>query len=342
MIITATAYPVRIRTMNNKPINVAETPQKLASLTSAIALAVILTAPVANAADVSAPTPQITYRTIEIDGSKIAYREIGPHDKPAILLLHGVPSSSRMYDDLMRRLGNEYHLVAPDYPGFGNSEAPSPQDYTYTFDHLAETIIKLTDALKLDRYVLFMQDYGAPVGMRVATTRPQSVIGTIFQNGNVYEEGLGPMWEKRKAFWNNRGELQAEVVKQHQSLAVTRARHLGTDPDIEAYNPDLWMDEYAYLNRPGQDQIQSDLIFDYQNNIAAYPIWQSWLREHRPLTLVMWGKYDPAFTVAGADAFKKDLPEADIHILDAGHFAMDTKLDEVASFTRAYMARLPR
>lgn len=342
MIITATTNPVRIRTMNNKPINVTETPQKLASLTSAIALAVILTAPVANAADVSAPTPQMTYRTIEIDGSKIAYREIGAHDKPAILLLHGVPSSSRMYDDLMRRLGNEYHLVAPDYPGFGNSEAPSPQDYTYTFDHLAETIIKLTDALKLDRYVLFMQDYGAPVGMRVATTRPQSVIGTIFQNGNVYEEGLGPMWEERKAFWNNRGELQAEVVKQHQSLAVTRARHLGTDPDIEAYNPDLWMDEYAYLNRPGQDQIQSDLIFDYQNNIAAYPIWQSWLREHKPLTLVMWGKYDPAFTVAGADAFKKDLPEADIHILDAGHFAMDTKLDEVASFTRAYMARLPR
>lgn len=342
MIITSTTNLVRIRTMNNEPFKAAQTPQKLASLTSAITLAVILATPVANAADVSAPAPEMTYRTIEIDGSKIAYREIGSHDKPAILLLHGVPSSSRMYEDLMKRLGNEYHLVAPDYPGFGNSDAPSPQDYTYTFDHLAKTIIKLTDTLKLDRYVLFMQDYGAPVGMRVAMARPQSVMGTIFQNGNVYEEGLGPMWEKRKAFWNNRDDFQAEVVKQQQSLAVTRARHLGTDPNIEAYNPDLWMDEHAYLNRPGQEQIQSDLIFDYQNNIAAYPIWQSWLRAHTPSTLVMWGKYDPAFTVAGADAFKKDLPEADIHILDAGHFAMDTKLDEVASFTRAYMARLPR
>ncbi|QSY98026.1 alpha/beta hydrolase (plasmid) [Rhizobium bangladeshense] len=302
----------------------------------------MVTPALASAADTKAAAPTMAYRTVEIDGSKIAYREIGSHDKPTILLLHGVPSSSRMYDDLMKRLGNEYHLVAPDYPGFGNSDAPSPRDYAYTFDHLAETVIKLTDALKLDRYVLFMQDYGAPIGMRVAIARPQSVMGTIFQNGNVYEEGLGPMWEKRKAFWNNRSELQPEVVKQQQSLAVTRARHLGTDPNIEAYNPDLWMDEYAYLNRPGQDQIQSDLIFDYQNNIAAYPKWQRWLREHKPSTLVVWGKYDPAFTVAGAEAFKKDLPEADIHILDAGHFAMDTKLDEVASFTRAYMARLPR
>jgi len=326
--------------MNNDPMKAAETPRKLASLSGAVAFAVMVTPAVASAADIKAAAPTMAYRTVEIDGSKIAYREIGSHDKPTILLLHGVPSSSRMYDDLMKRLGNEYHLVAPDYPGFGNSDAPSPRDYAYTFDHLAEAIIKLTDTLKLDRYVLFMQDYGAPVGMRVATARPQSVIGTIFQNGNVYEEGLGPMWEKRKAFWNSRSELQAEVVKQHQSLAVTRARHLGTDPDIEAYNPDLWMDEYAYLNRPGQDQIQSDLIFDYQNNIAAYPKWQRWLREHKPSTLVVWGKYDPAFTVAGAEAFKRDLPEADIQILDAGHFAMDTKLDEVANSTRAFLVKL--
>lgn len=326
--------------MNNDAIRAAEMPRKLASFTGAIAFAAMVTPAVASAADIRAAAPTMAYRTVDIDGSKIAYREIGAHDKPTILLLHGVPSSSRMYDDLMKRLGNEYHLIAPDYPGFGNSDAPSPQDYAYTFDHLAETIIKLTDTLKLDRYVLFMQDYGAPVGMRVATARPQSVVATIFQNGNVYEEGLGPMWEKRKAFWSNRGEFQAEVVKQHQSIAVARARHLGTDPDIEAYNPDLWMDEYAYLNRPGQDQIQSDLIFDYQNNIAAYPKWQSWLREHKPSTLVVWGKYDPAFTVAGAQAFRKDLPSAEIHILDAGHFAMDTKPGEVANLTRAFLERL--
>lgn len=326
--------------MNNDRIQATEAPRRLAALTGAIALSAMVTPVIAGETDVNSGMPVMAYRTVEIDGSRIAYREIGANDKPTILLLHGVPSSSRMYDDLMKRLGNEYHLVAPDYPGFGNSDAPSPQEYSYTFDHLADTVIKLTDTLKLDHYVLFMQDYGAPVGMRVATARPESVIGTIFQNGNVYEEGLGPMWEKRKAFWNNRSQFQAEVVKQHQSLAVTRARHLGTDPNIEAYDPDLWMDEYAYLNRPEQDQIQSDLIFDYQNNLAAYPKWQSWLREHKPSTLVLWGKYDPAFTIAGAHAFKKDLPEADIHILDAGHFAMDTKVDEVANFTRAFMLKL--
>jgi len=326
--------------MNKDIIQAADAPRKLAALAGAIALSAMVTPVIAGEIDVNGGTLVMAYRTVEIDGSKIAYREIGANDKPTILLLHGVPSSSRMYDDLMKRLGNEFHLVAPDYPGFGNSDAPSPQDYSYTFDNLAETIVKLTDSLKLDRYVLFMQDYGAPVGMRVATARPESVIGTIFQNGNVYEEGLGPMWEKRKAFWSNRGQFQAEVVKQHQSLTVTRARHLGTDPDIEAYNPDLWMDEYAYLNRPGQDQIQSDLIFDYQNNIAAYPKWQSWLRAHQPPTLVVWGKYDPAFTVAGAQAFRKDLPNADIHILDAGHFAMDTKVDEVANLTKAFLVKL--
>ena len=326
--------------MNKDIIQAADAPRKLAALAGAIALSAMVTPVIAGEIDVNGGTLFMAYRTVEIDGTKIAYREIGANDKPTILLLHGVPSSSRMYDDLMKRLGNEFHLVAPDYPGFGNSDAPSPQDYSYTFDHLAETIIKLTDSLKLDRYVLFMQDYGAPVGMRVATARPESVIGTIFQNGNVYEEGLGPMWEKRKAFWSNRSEFQAEVVKQHQSLTVTRARHLGTDPNIEAYNPDLWMDEYAYLSRPGQEQIQSELIFDYRNNIAAYPKWQSWLRENKPSTLVVWGKYDPAFTVAGAQAFIKDLPEADIHILDAGHFAMDTKVDEVANLTKAFLVKL--
>jgi pimeloyl-ACP methyl ester carboxylesterase len=326
--------------MQTNLIQAIDTFRKVASLTGAIALSAVATPVFAGTIDVKAVTPEMSYRSVEIDGIRIAYREIGSRDKPTILLLHGVPSSSRMYDDLMKRLGNEYHLVAPDYPGFGNSDAPSPQAYSYTFDHLAETVVKLTDALKLDRYVLFMQDYGAPVGMRVATTRPGSIAGTIFQNGNLYEEGLGPMWEKRKAFWSNRYYHEAEVIKQHQSVAVTRARHIGTDPNVEGYNPDLWMDEYAYLNRPGQDRIQADLIFDYQNNIAAYPKWQAWLRKQKPATLVVWGKYDPAFTVAGAEAFSRDLPDAEIHVLDAGHFAMDTKPAEIAGFTRAFMTKL--
>ncbi|PTR33952.1 pimeloyl-ACP methyl ester carboxylesterase [Luteibacter sp. OK325] len=282
-------------------------------------------------------TAPVSYRTVTIDGLKVAYREAGSKDKPTLLLLHGVPSSSRMYDALMRRLGRRFHLVAPDYPGFGNSDAPAPDDFVYTFEHLAEIVAKFTDALGLDRYVLFMQDYGAPVGMRLAVRRPAAVLGTIFQNGNVYDEGLGAVWEKRKAFWSDRDAHEAEVRRVHLLVETTRARHIGSDPDVEAYDPDLWMDEYAFLNRPGEAAIQSELIYDYQNNLSSYPSWQAWLKQHQLPTLVVWGKHDLAFIVAGAEAFKGDLPDAKVVVLDAGHFAMDTRLDDVVSLTDDFM-----
>ena len=301
------------------------------SLIAAAALIAGLTGPGAQAA------PAVAYRDVTIDGVKIAYREAGSPDKPTLLLLHGVPSSSRMYDGLMRKLGDRYHLIAPDYPGFGNSDAPSPEQFVYTFEHLSEVMRKFTDAVQVRRYVMFMQDYGAPVGMRMATANPDGVQGMIFQNGNVYEDGLGPMWASRKPFWSDRAAHEQAVRTAQLSLAVTRGRHIGTDPDVEAYDPDLWMDEYAYLNRPGQAAIQSELIFDYQNNLAAYPGWQKWLAAHQLPTLVVWGKYDPAFIVPGAAAFRRDLPQARIEILDAGHFAMDTRLDQVAALTDQYM-----
>jgi pimeloyl-ACP methyl ester carboxylesterase len=288
-------------------------------------------------ASAAATASPVSYRSIDIDGVKIAYRESGARDKPAILLLHGVPSSSRMYDGLMRKLGDSYHLVAPDYPGFGNSDAPPPAEFAYTFDHLASVMLKFTDAVGIGRHVLFMQDYGAPVGMRMAAARPCAVQGTIFQNGNVYEDGLGPVWAKRKAFWTDRASHEKEVREGHLSVATTRARHLGTDPHVEAYDPDLWMDEYAYLNRPGQAEIQADLIYDYQTNLAQYPQWQQWLKAHQLPALVMWGKHDTAFTVPGAQAFRRDLPKARIEILDGGHFVMDTRLDDVARLTGSYM-----
>lgn len=288
----------------------------------------------------AASTARMSYRTVDVDDVKIAYREAGAKDKPTLLLLHGVPSSSRMYDGLMRTLADRYHLIAPDYPGFGNSDAPTPANFAYTFDRLAEVMKKFTDAVGIDQYVLFMQDYGAPVGMRLAMARPSAVLGTIFQNGNVYEDGLGPIWEKRKAFWTDRAANEQAVRQAHLSVETTRARHIGTDPHVEAYDPDLWMDEYAYLNRPGQAEIQSELIFDYQHNLEAYPAWQTWLREQQLPTLVVWGKHDLAFTVPGAEAFKRDLPNARIVILDAGHFAMDTRLDEVAEATRAFMQEM--
>jgi len=292
------------------------------------------------AAALAAPPSQaasIAYRSVTIDGVAIAYRETGRADQPAVLLLHGVPSSSRMYDGLMRKLGDRYHLIAPDYPGFGNSAAPAPADFRYTFDNLSKVMQKFTDVVGLRRYTLLMQDYGAPVGMRMAADRPCAILATIFQNGNVYEDGLGPVWAKRKPFWTDRAAHEAEVRAGHLALPGIRARHIGTDPNIEAYDPDLWMDEYAFLNRPGNAAIQSELIYDYQHNLAAYPAWQQWLRARQLPALVMWGKHDLAFTVPGAEAFKRDLPKAQVHTLDAGHFAMDTKLDEIAALTDRFL-----
>ncbi|OON62741.1 alpha/beta hydrolase [Massilia sp. KIM] len=288
----------------------------------------------------AAQAAPIAYRSVQVDGVSIAYREAGDPAKPSVLLLHGVPSSSRMYDALMRRLGDEFHLVAPDYPGFGNSQAPDPARYAYSFEHLAQTMGQFADALGMRRYVLLMQDYGAPVGMRLAVARPQAVRAMVFQNGNVYEEGLGAMWAKRKPYWADRAAHEAEVVAAHQSVALTRARHVGSDPNVEAYDPDLWMDEVAYLNRPGQARIQADLIYDYRHNLAAYPQWQAWLRQRQLPTLVVWGRHDLAFVEAGAHAFRRDLPQAQVHVLDGGHFVMDTRLDEVSALTRAFLRQL--
>lgn len=282
----------------------------------------------------------VAYRTVQVDGINIAYREAGLKNKPTILLLHGVPSSSRMYDGLLKKLGDRYHLIAPDYPGFGNSDAPDPERFSYTFDNLANVMQKFNDVIGVKRYVLFMQDYGAPIGMRMAIARPDAVAALVFQNGNVYEDGLGAVWEKRKPFWADRSAYEKDVIAAHQSVAVTRARHIGSNPNIEAYDPDLWMDEYAYLNRPGQARVQADLIFDYQYNLAAYPAWQTWLKQHQRPTLVIWGKHDLAFTVPGAYAFRRDNPSAAVHVLDGGHFVMDTKLDEVAVITSAFMKNL--
>lgn len=301
---------------------------------AALALATTMTAVTA------AQAAPVAYRTVAVDGVKIAYREAGDAAKPTIVLLHGVPSSSRMYDGLLRKLGDHYHMIAPDYPGFGNSDAPDPASFAYTFDHLAAVMQKFTDAVGAKRYVLLMQDYGAPVGMRMAMARPTAIEGLIFQNGNVYEEGLGAMWAKRKPFWADRSAYEKDVIAVHQSVAATRARHIGDDPNVEAYDPDLWMDEYAYLNRPGQARIQADLIFDYQSNLAAYPAWQAWLKQRQLPTLVVWGKHDLAFTVPGAHAFRRNNPSAEVHILDGGHFVMDTRLDEVAKLTGAFMRKL--
>jgi pimeloyl-ACP methyl ester carboxylesterase len=279
-----------------------------------------------------------TYQSVAIDGLRIFYREAGPKDAPTLLLLHGFPSSSRMYEPLLSRLSKRYHLVAPDYPGFGHSDAPSPSQFAYTFDRLAEVMDGFVRALDLQRYSLFMQDYGGPVGFRLAIAHPERVEAMIVQNAVSHEAGLGPLWETRRAFWTDRAANEEKLRANFTSLEATRQRHVGTSPHPERYDPDLWTDEFAFLSQPEQGQVQSDLFYDYRTNVASYPQWQAWLREHRPALLVLWGIYDPSFVVAGAEAYRNDVPDAQVHLLSAGHFALDEAADEIAQLTDTFLA----
>ncbi|RNI24709.1 alpha/beta fold hydrolase [Flexivirga caeni] len=278
-----------------------------------------------------------TYRTVDVDGLDIFYREAGPADAPTILLLHGFPSSSRMWEPLLTRLSDAFHLVAPDYPGFGHSATPDPTDFSYTFDNLAAVVSAFVDTLGLTRYALFLQDYGGPVGFRLAVQRPERVQALVVQNTVAHEDGLGPLWEVRRQFWVNRAEHEADFRDNFFSPAATRGRHIGTSPHPERYDPDLWTDELAFLSRPGQADIQTDLFFDYQTNVASYPQWQQWLRTHQPPTLVTWGRFDPSFESAEAEAFSRDVPNAEIHLLDAGHFALDERPDQIAQLTHRFL-----
>lgn len=271
---------------------------------------------------------------------RVFRREAGPADAPAVVLLHGYPSSSRMYVPLLRHLATRYRAVAPDYPGFGHSEAPPPARYAYTFDHLAETIDALLDVLAIERCVLFMQDYGGPVGFRIACRRPDRVRAIVVQNANAYEEGLGPKWAGIARYWSDRA-AHGDQVDAFTSLEAARQRHVGDSPHVERYDPDLWTDEFAFLSRPGQREIQADLLYDYRTNVASYARWQAWLRAHRPPALVLWGRHDPSFLVPGALAYARDVPDAEIHLLDAGHFALDEKADEVADLVLRFLDRLP-
>jgi pimeloyl-ACP methyl ester carboxylesterase len=274
--------------------------------------------------------PITTYKTATVDGLDIFYREAGPSSASTFLLLHGFPSSSRMWEPLFARLEDRFHLVAPDYPGFGHSSAPSPDAFAYTFDHIAEIMERFTDALCLSRYVLVLQDYGGPVGFRLALSRPERVQALVVQNAVAHAEGLGPPWDARKAYWEDREANEVKLRANLLSLEATRLRHVGGSPNLDRYAPDLWADEFAFLSQPTQDRIQSDLFYDYRSNVASYAKWQAWLRDRQPPTLVTWGEYDPSFTVAGAYAYGRDVPKAEIHILQAGHFPLDEAANEIS------------
>jgi pimeloyl-ACP methyl ester carboxylesterase len=278
-----------------------------------------------------------SYRTIQIDGLSIFYRESGPKDAPTILLLHGLPSSSRMFEPLFARLSDRYHLVAPDYPGFGHSDWPDPKKFSYTFDHLAEIVNHFAEALRLSRYTLYMQDYGGPVGFRMALAHPDRIDALIVQDAVAHNEGLGANWKTRRAFWADRAANESALRTNLLSLQTTRTRHVGNDPNVEGYDPDLWTDEFAFLNRPSQGDIQTELFYDYRTNVDAYPKWQAWMREKRPRLLVIWGKYDLSFDLGEPERYRRDVPNAQVHVLDAGHFALDTAADEIAALVRNFI-----
>jgi pimeloyl-ACP methyl ester carboxylesterase len=277
------------------------------------------------------------YRTTQVDGLSIFYREAGPPDAPTLLLLHGLPSSSRMFEPLFARLADRYHLIAPDYPGFGHSDWPDPKTFAYTFDHLADLMGHFTEVLGLARYTLYMQDYGGPVGFRMALAQPERVEALIVQDAVAHDEGLGANWTTRRAFWADRAANESKLRENLLSLATTRTRHVGDDPNVERYDPDLWTDEFAFLSQPGQADIQSDLFYDYRTNVVAYPRWQAWMRERQPRLLVIWGKHDLSFDRCEPEAYRRDVPTAEVHVLEAGHFALDTAADQIAALVRDFV-----
>jgi pimeloyl-ACP methyl ester carboxylesterase len=313
------------------------TPKLILRTLATLAFVVAITARMDAQKKDGAMEQQVFYRTVKVDGLNIFYREAGPKDAPTILLLHGLPSSSRMFQPLLTRLADNYHLVAPDYPGFGHSDWPDPKQFDYTFDHIASVMTGFTQALGLSHYTLYMQDYGGPVGFRMALAHPERVQALIVQDAVSHNEGLGVNWTTRRAFWADRAANDEALRKNLLSMAATKTRHVGDDPNVELYDPDLWTDEYAFLNSPGQAQIQSDLFYDYRTNVDAYPKWQAWMQKTQPKLLVLWGKHDLSFDPGEPERYRKDVPNAKVYVLDAGHFALDTKAEEMAVLVREFM-----
>lgn len=287
------------------------------------------------------PLTAVSYRTVELDGTEIFYREAGSPQAPALLLLHGFPSSSFMFRNLIPALAERYRVIAPDYPGFGYSAFPDPELFRYSFAHYGELMEKFTRAVGLERYALYMQDYGAPVGLRLARRAPERVTALVIQNGNAYKEGLSGETGPLQDFWRDPSPANRETIRGWFNPAGIRLQYAAglPEPQIERLSPDPWHLDWARISRPGNIEVQVDLLYDYRNNVAQYPQYQEYLREHRPPTLIAWGRYDPFFTVAGARAYLRDLPDAELHLLDAGHFALETHAVEIAALIEGFLQR---
>lgn len=283
--------------------------------------------------------PLISYRTEEVDGLNIFYREAGPKDAPTLLLLHGVPTSSHMFRDLIPLLADRYHVVAPDYPGSGYSDAPSHTAFRYTFDHLADIIDAFTRKLGLKRYALYAQDFGGPVGFRLASRHPERVTAIFVQNAVAHEEGLSDGFDTARRLWADRNAQTEAAMRRHLSIEDTRGQYLFGAKDPARISPDAWTHAQNGLDRPGIAEAQIDLLHDYQSNLKQYPHFQAYFREHQPPMLITWGQHDPFFTLAGARAYAGQLPKAELHIFDGGHFLLEDHAEEVAALMREFLGR---
>jgi pimeloyl-ACP methyl ester carboxylesterase len=278
-----------------------------------------------------------TFHTVSIDGLDIFYREAGSRDNPTILLLHGFPTSSHMFRNLMPALADRFHLVAPDYPGYGNSSMPTVDEFNYTFDRLAEMMEKFITAIALKQYSLYVMDYGAPIGYRIAAKYPERVQSLIVQNGNAYEEGLREFWEPIKAYWQDPSAENAKLLRDFLHLEGTKWQYTNGARNLEAISPDNWNIDQPFLDRPGNPEIQMALFYSYSTNPPLYPQWQEYFRKYQPPTLIVWGKNDYIFPAEGAYPYKRDLKNIEFHLLDTGHFALEEDGEAIATHIRNFM-----
>ena len=309
----------------------------ITSLAITILLSVAL---FANADDPQASVQQVFYHTVKIDGLDIFYREAGPTDAPTVLLLHGFPTSSHMFRDLIPALADKYHVVAPDYPGYGYSSMPSVEDFEYTFDNLANVVEQFTEKVGLEKYSIYLMDYGAPVGFRLAAKHPERVEALIVQNGNAYDEGIdNEFWEPVKEYWKDRTKNQGDKLRSLLTLNATKWQYTHGVRNLESISPDTWGHVQPLLDRTGNQEIQLALFFSYGSNPPLYPKWQEYFRTHQPPTLIVWGKNDAIFPEAGAHPYKRDLKHLEFHLFDTGHFALEEDGQVIASLIRDFLGK---
>ena len=289
----------------------------------------------------AAEPPKTHHKTVKVGDLDIFYREAGPRDAPVVLLLHGFPTSSQMFRNLIPQLADKYRVIAPDYPGFGHSSMPARDKFAYTFDHLADVVEKFTEKLELKKYALYVQDYGAPVGYRLAVKHPERVTAIVVQNGNAYDEGLdNDFWKPIKAYWKEpTSKDKREALRVFTKLEATKWQYTHGVKNAELVSPDAWTTDQYLLDRDGNADIQLDLFLSYGSNPPLYPKWQDYFRKYQPPVLIAWGKHDQIFPAAGAEPYKKDLKKLEFHLLDAGHFALETNGDEIARLMREFLGK---